>query len=90
MGKALFWLIWVLEGIGFLISGGCVLLYMSYEGEIGLVLLFVACGAVMLFGLRKAFTSQRDNAEPSKLAYYLALPLIAAFIGYGSCFTFMS
>ena len=87
MGKFLFWLVWILEVIGFVISGACVLLYVTIERNIGLILLFVACGVLMIFGLRKAYTGYRDQSEPSKLAYYLALPLIAAFIGFGTCFT---
>jgi len=88
MRKFLFWFIWILELILFVISGFCVLLYISYEEGIGAIFfLFLACGVVMLYGLSKAFTSQKEQARPSRLAYYLALPLIAAFVGYGSCFT---
>jgi hypothetical protein len=89
MGKFFFWLVWILEIVLFAISGACVLMYLSFEGGVGLTILFLVCGAVMLFGLRKAFTSHKEQAQPSRLAYYLALPLIAAFIGFGACFTFI-
>ena len=87
MGKFFFWLFWILEIILFVISGACVLMYIGFEGAIGLTFLFLVCGIVMIFGLRKAFTGYRDQAEPSKLALYLTLPLIAAFVGFGTCFT---
>lgn len=86
MGRFLFWLVWILEVVGFVVSGACVLMYISYEGELGLTLLFIVCGIVMIYGLRKAFTGNQNQAEPSKLAYYLSLPLIAAFVGFGTCF----
>jgi hypothetical protein len=89
MGKFFFWLVWILEIVLFAISGVCVMMYISFEGAVGLTLLFVACGIAMLIGLRMAFTSHKEQVKPSRLAWFLTIPLIAAFIGYGACFALL-
>lgn len=90
MGKFLFWLLWAAELVLFIALGGCVVLLLNTGSGIQskqalLYLIFLVTGIAMCAGLVLARKAMLRGDEPLQLVLYLAIPLIAAFLGFGGC-----
>lgn len=91
MGKVIFWLVWVLEVLGFIFIGGCFVLLLGFDSGsmnqdklLALTIVLTAC-AVALFGLIKAVVGMRRGEPGGHLALFLLVPPVAAFLAFGGC-----